>query len=174
MLELPLKTPRLTIREFERSDSGSLAALDFRSPCPSAEQIGMAGAGIQFDRTHPCPQVCSSFRLGFFTVLDGCLVGTLALEPVGGCVDVSYEAAPCFEGRGYTKEAFTCLVHALFTQTQTPTVRTRIKPPKGSPDHLASIRVSEHAGLQYRRECGTLPVYEITRSEWLSRKPPSA
>jgi len=164
VLPLPIRTPRLLLRDFEPDDWRSVRTYNADPQFvryllwgPEDEQ----GAHAFVDRCLAWAQERPRWRyeLAVVRLADGVLVGSCGLDLSSPDeASLGYGIAPAYWGAGYATEAARALVSAAFQQLRLHRVTATCQP-----ENIASAHVLEKLGMT--RE-GRLRRHDWQRDHW--------
>lgn len=182
-LELPIETPRLTLREFAAGDLDAMLAYGtdkrvtrYMLFAPDSEPAARRHLGAVIRQQGDPAR--NAWELAAVRRDDGCVIGacdlTLANRREG---DLGYVLAHAHWGQGYAAEIVTQMLAAAFEQLRLQRVISTI-----DVRNKRSMRVVEQAGLRWegtlrrhiqaRGRWWDVEVYALSREEWLARQAP--
>jgi RimJ/RimL family protein N-acetyltransferase len=164
VLDLPIRTARLRLRDFTVADGAAVHAYAsdpevarflYWGPRDEAESRDYVGRMLAIQRERPR----SRWELAIVRAADGRVLGACDLTHVGpGEADLGYVLARAAWGRGYATEAARALVAAGFARLGLRRIVATC-----DPANAASARVLEKAGL---RRAAFVPRHEWAKGRW--------
>ena len=182
LVPLPIETPRLVLRPYERSDAEQLGRLvsdayehlrpwmPWASPDQSTEQSLKIIAGMQSEWA-----VRSDMTLGIFDRTSSELLGGTGLHRPdwdARCFEIGYWIHPHHEGNGYVSEAARAITDYAFDVLCAERVEIRLDPTNARSRAVPKRLEFVHEGTLRRNALGTdgthrdTEIYAVTRSDW--------